>query len=422
MPTMVEIPGVGEVEFPDGMTLDQIQVEAGKLSSLPQMGTPQPQPPQPESSILGAASRGAGEQILGNIAALPDVVARGVQGFRGLLAGQPGQALEAVRTEQIPTPSGREINAALAGVEALPAGLFRGEPIEAFRRAQSEERALSEQAESERPFATNVGQVGGDALTMLGLRVPGVTARAALPAAAAPATAGALTLPRLTSNILRSAPIAKLGKVLGRSGEAAAEGAVIAALNDNDPLFTAAASAGAQAIGTLSAEVFRTGIGKTFIGLAALMLAAREAIPGFDPGVFDVVDIAANKVGLGLITGLVTALPAARLSGRNQTAATAMLLDAVSSMPRNSMQSMMDGLIGSMQSGTDSAATAARQMLDQAATVTDDQVRRFERAVRNGDVSEFDELAAELAPSGGAENNGDPADPEIERLLQKYGQ
>ena len=349
----------------------------------------------PDSTVVGAAARGAGEKILGNIAALPDVAARGFQGVRQLLAGQPGQALEAVRTEQIPTPSGREVNAFLAGVESLPRGLVSGQPIAAFREAQQEVLGESEQMARERPIATGAGEVAGDALTMLALRAPGVSARAALPAAAAPTAGGTVTLPRLAQQVLRSGPVAKLARGLGRTGEAGAEGAVIAALNDNDPLFTSGAAAGAQVAGSLTTAALRNP-GKTFVGLAALILATREAIPTFDPSVFEAVDVAANKVGLGIVTGLVTALPAARLAGRNQSAAASALLDAVSALPRGSMQSVLDSVIASGQRGTDSAAQVAQRVLNDAESLTEDQIRRFERAVRNSDAEEFDELLGEL--------------------------
>jgi len=167
-------------------------------------------------------------------------------------------------------------------------------------------------------------------------------------------------------------------------------------LNDNDPLFTAGASAGAQLVGSLSTEALRNPA-KTFIGMAALMLATREAIPGFDPGVFEAIDASANKVGLGIVTGLLTALPASRLSGRNQSAATAVLLDAISTLPRASMQSVLDSVIETMRSGTDSAKKAAQSMLNQVDTVTDEQISRFEKAFKSGDAGEFDALAEDLA-------------------------
>jgi hypothetical protein len=343
------------------------------------------QKPQSQTSALGAGALSTGETILGNIAALPDVAARRVQGVRGLLAGQPGQALEAVRTQQLPRPSGREVNAFLAGVEALPGGLLSGAPVEAFQQAQAEQRAESAQAAQERPVATGAGAIAGDALTLLGLRVPGVAGRAALPARAAPVATGQLTVPAALRGVFQSKPVASLTRGLGRAGEAGAEGALISLLNENDPLATAGLSAGAQAAGSFASAALRNP-GKTVLGTAALLLATRDIIPTVDLSVFEIADVASSKTGLAILGGLLLSGPAQRLSGRNQTAAAAILLDAVTALPRGGMQSAIDASIEALRTGSDAIQRVAGGILKDPDAFTPAQIKRFEQAARSGEI------------------------------------
>lgn len=257
MPTTVEIPGVGTVEFPDSMSRDEIAGAARGLMA-------EQQQPEPEIGFGEAFGRAGLERFISNAIGLPNLLAtgaanvgaaflpseqgpprdiinllgRGIRGATGgavdpIAAGERTRAATPALGERVlPLPEAQDVVA--AGEAAIPGRTF------------PEAQQRQELAREQRPGATLAGEVGADVATLLGGRLPFAAARARLPTPAPrpPIPPG---LKRQIDDIVRSKVVGGLGRGVQRAAETGTEGAVLALLDEGDPVNTALLSAGGQA-------------------------------------------------------------------------------------------------------------------------------------------------------------------------------
>lgn len=142
MPQQIDVPGIGVVEFPDGMNDDQI-AEAIR-SNLPQGSS------APGISTATAAGRGAAQ---GLTLGLNDEM-RGVIEAGGVAPNEP---------------------ASLGGLVRGGFNLLTGSGQDAYRAAVDRTRNELEEARKQAPIATTVGEVGGALAGGLGLAGSGLS-------------------------------------------------------------------------------------------------------------------------------------------------------------------------------------------------------------------------------------------------------
>lgn len=246
--------------------------------------------PLPEGDVdRNALTRGFGEAFLDNLMGTPDLVLTG--GTR-MLTGQPlveppfappnpegtpepPVKLPRVGERVLPLPRGEQV---MAGAEAAGRTLAGGESLPAEYRGA---RIRQEAAQAQEPGIFGAGQVLGDVATLVTGRMPFARRLARRPQG----------LPRINDNqvadtleaigrsnpdlaprvveLIGSARLAspgasrlwgrvseKLGRAFRKSAEKGLEGAVLGALQENDPLTTGALAAGGQLATSIAGGAF----------------------------------------------------------------------------------------------------------------------------------------------------------------------
>jgi hypothetical protein len=246
MPQIIEIPGVGEVEFPDEMGDEEIVAAVQKLSGPQPVAAHEPgaevyRPPrvgQVESALRGGLqglSSGWGEELTANAAA-------GREGTPSLLRGvvQPGAPFADV----------------LQQGAGLLARLGRG-GRETYGRTREAERTANRAAEEANPRTYLASQVAGAVAPSLVGGAPATGGRALLQAAGLGAAQGAGYSD--ADEIRGLASDTALGTALGLAGYGAGQvlgkGAAATLRKGRDLVRTGTARAGTQATGEVAEEL-----------------------------------------------------------------------------------------------------------------------------------------------------------------------
>lgn len=215
------------------------------------------------------------------------------------------------------------------------------------------------QARQDRPVASVAGDVLGDVATLVTGRAPlaraardrRFAARANPVDKAVEATTppkGLEALRQTADDVVQSKLVQSLKRGGIRIAETGLEGAVIGALNDDDPLTSGAMAAGAQTAGSALLSISEGVLGRR--GRNLVMAAAattsfiqlfKSATPGDRDRILESTESAFNKIAATLVLGgLAGAAGMGRVGGRLPDRLPA-FADAVTSIPRGSVVSLL---------------------------------------------------------------------------------
>jgi len=272
--------------------------------------------------VLGMAIRGATGGMIDPIA--------GAEAYDEM-APQLGQCV-------LPLPRGDQAVAAAIAADALMKGQdFH--PIDRYRA----EMARSAELRDAHPIASTLGDVGGDVATVLTGRLP-LSARMVEAEKKLMGQAPNVTLTpgvrKLLDEWYTSTASKEFRRGVRRAGETGIEGAVLAAVNEGDPVATAAWSAGTQAAASLPMWAIAgkgpltTRLGAIALSSLVLHQMSKEATPLGQENIFDVVQSADDAFrGVTLTAGTALAATLAGM-GRVRSANVPKLADAMTAVPR----------------------------------------------------------------------------------------
>ena len=218
-------------------------------------------------------------------------------------------------------------------------------------REQALERTL-ELGESN-PLAASTGEVAGDVATLVAGRAP--IARAVrnrrLSSPSRPSTPIEPGTKQLLDDIVNSRVIKGLKSGGVKVGEAGLEGAVLAALNDEDPLNSSALAAGSQAAGSLFIQgtegVFGRG-GRNLALTAATTMGFIQLFKTVTPGgrdrILESSESAFDKIAALIALGGLASITGFGRSGERLSNQVPIFADAITSIPRGSVLSVLSDL------------------------------------------------------------------------------
>jgi hypothetical protein len=270
---------------------------------------------------LEAIARGAGERVVGMGTNLANTAIRGVLGTSTPVPDRPPER------------------------EPMFPGLD-------FKVPQVPRLDLTSETRETNPIATRFGEFVGDFAALIGLRRPFKPAFALRGQKGAVLSEKAAGMPagirRQLREIMESSASRAFGRGMGRVGEAGMEGAMLAALDEGDPLITGGVAAGTQAIGSMSHQALSGLFTKTglIVGAGAGLVVwqmVKEMTPGGRDRILESSEQVARKLGFLMAAGAVTTMAgSARVSGSNSLMNNMpVLADALTAFPRTGIISMV---------------------------------------------------------------------------------
>lgn len=386
---------------------------------------------KPQAQPLAAATGAGLERFIDNALGVPEFIARGVdyaEALPGRLIGEDNAAfLFGEGSRPVPAdesvlglPSGREV---MAGVSSLP-GILQGQaPSEAFGAALADRQQIEESA----PFAAAVGQLGGDAASLMSGRLP---IRAAGAPSAVGQSGGLLDntidqgLSRFSANLGAKAAGAETGiarqakeivdsdffresaRGFGRAAETGLEAAVLSAVQDADPIETAGIAAGGQlaasaGLATVAGMGDAVGpsrygpVARRVIGLSITAGIGGAVLAALQQNPVEAIENSFDKITAGLIVGAAATIGKRPKSDgllKNFPA----IADTILAVPRA-------GMINLAQAMAEDEPTQelVMRMKDAPDTITEKQATMIHKAIKDGNVKEVArELRTQNTQSG----------------------
>lgn len=281
-------------------------------------------------------------------------------------------------------PQAREtIESALSGENILAGGeavLGRD-----FSEAQQRQQEMNRRAAEQQPFATAAGE-------MVGAGVELATGRAGLGIRARPGrmTPPPSVQPQFNDIISKSVrglrdTGVKVGRAGQKAGEVGLEGAVLAVLDDGDPVATAGLAAAAQAGGSASLFLLERPLIRLLPTVATATVGSLifQAVAPGDRNVFEATDFAVDKiilaVGLGTLSGLAGA---GRLQGIAAERAP-ILADAINAVPRGALLSRLSEFTRESERGENTLFRITDKMRTNPGFFTPGEADRLGRAMNS---------------------------------------
>lgn len=422
MTTVVDIPGVGEVEFPGGMSRAEIQTAAARLARQ-QQGDPlnlQPEmvPGVPQTRMSAvtrrdpaaaeALLRGAASQFSQNVANTPNLALTALMNIPTVRSMLPGRAsgirIPRIGDEVIPTPSGEQIVAGAETAAQIPGAALRGDEINLsrmFGRNLADADALAR----ENPTAARIGGILGDGATLAAGRIPLARIATARPAAnTLPVVFREPGVRRLLDRAVNSRASASFLRGVKRAGETGVEAAVLAALDGADPVQTGIYGATAQAAGS-TALTFGNFVKKkplASLAFAALTTAAslqvlKSASPGGADSVIDSIEGGFDKtVALAALAALAGAAGTGRARGTAISEDLPRAIEGGTALLRGSMISILKTAADEEARGVSTTSQTLQHLAASPGRFTEQQIKALERGFRDGT---FTAVAQRLAES-----------------------
>ncbi|ANO50847.1 hypothetical protein [Woeseia oceani] len=298
----------------------------------------------------------------------------------------------------VPTPSGSNI---VAGTEALmniPGGLLGNalsdEPLALGQRFK-EAKTRAKSGATEHPIANLLGTFVGDGATIATGRMPFAKSlarsRAPTPPNFSALDAGSR---RLFERVLSSKSVQSLQRGTGRAVETGIEGAVLASLNEGNPLEVAAYSSALQITGstTLAATkgIFRNP-GRVALAAIVAHQVGKSLAPGGNNYVLPTIEEGFDTVSLGMVLGLLAGSAGlGRMRGTKIAEDLSKTIDALTSVPRGSALSLVREI------ADDQGGRNVERVLNQFVRDPDffdpDSRMRLERAITDEEVSLTDTI------------------------------
>jgi len=285
-----------------------------------------------------------------------------------------------------------------ASLAALVGKLYGGpteEDIAAVDAAQS----------AEFPTATALGEMAGDTASLIIGKAPfskGAAARAARREKKISSAAHAerkFFSPEAPDEALasfgKSGTVQKIRRWAGRTGEAAAEGAVLGLIKGQDPVelagWTAGANAGAGILKGAAQTHFvniKNPVAR-FVTNSAIMAGSLLVLDGVLPGEDDLKDYEAldkaMKKGIYAVSvGLASGLVAGRARSNRFSALAPKFMDAITSAPRHALTSTISAILGRPPEERKALIDKVSTLGDRAGELSADQIRKLNGAIEKG--------------------------------------
>jgi hypothetical protein len=364
-----------------------------------------PEPPGIPPTALGNYTLSTAQGIANNILAAPSVA--------GDILSYPGRQLKSsiegkglANLSVFPKPTVEGIAAKLRAAT--------GETTEAEARANIQEAEARRQEKF--PWSTYLGDVSGDIATLAMGRGPFVEGLRAKEVDLGRKIAHGKTMyeswPFLNklerAKVLNQSPGYNLFKRgLGRAGEAGVEGATLGLLHGGDPVESAFFSAGAQGMMSAATDVFTRKFFKmpsrvaTFAVnggiLTGVLYAADVALPGQAKD-YEAQKTAAQKMLWGYGLGGLTALMSTRARSGFVSATAPHIADALGSIPRNAMQSILTRYLGSAPAERKTMKAKIEAMYSGLDKYTLPQLRELSDAFASGNADRFFTTLKRIGP------------------------
>ena len=388
---------MAEQVYKNPQTGERIVFRNGQwVPASPLQGVPGSSTQRPTSAIIGD---NLARTFANNVMALPSATG-------DLLAGAAGLAKTAVETpfadggflqrlqantqsqqqqfpanllRAIPRPTVEGITSTLRAAPALMPG---GEsPKDAYNRAMTATTDAQALEQQQRPGATMVGDIGGDVLTLAVGRqpfakglvenargIPSITNKVTrdaletiareqpelVPQIAEIIGSSRLAAPgaqRMYRRMVESGPVSSIIRGLGKGAEASLEGAVMAAIHENDPIVNAGLAGGGQLALSLSGTLLGVPTSMKQLalkagGLFALFRVGQEFLPG-DNSTYTATDSAFNKIAMALTLGATSQVLGGRFRGsevvgRKFAEDMPRLADIINTIPRGALISLIN--------------------------------------------------------------------------------
>lgn len=360
-----------------------LRAELEALRQLRQSRPAAPAQPQVPPPSIG---RRAAARFLANVISTPEAVGdlleiggAGLQAVAGAGRGSIGERFQAARQQQagqfpasvlssFPSPTAEQVLAttetlkaapqfsgrALSSAQVNPARALMNPAMEAGRAfgaavvpaasSQFQQELQTQQAQTEQhPFAAGMGDVLGDVGTLLAMR-PAMRPRLGA-LTRRPVSVSRETVDIIDSAANRLASVTGFAKRLGaQAGEAGFEGALLAAMDDGDPLAAAGWTAGAQLGGSLAmrgTQAFARYPWRTIGGLALAHWTYRALAPGGQGPIEDVRDDTIQTMLTTFGLGALAALGGAGRLAPGRTAVRDRFIDAFDTIRRAPLASLM---------------------------------------------------------------------------------
>lgn len=433
---LVDIPGVGQVEFPDSMSVDEIRAAAARLHGAP---------PEQKQSPITTGTRSALAGYLDNFLNIPNVIAttaqdalpespsEKLQGFRELRSHvQGGGRLQDFPVERpdnrtrdiLPLPDSNDVfsiadilgqAAGAVGTGDIPIGGFAdGLPatgiapqgrssISTLEEAKLRQSELTRLGEEQNPTAHTVGEISGDAATLLTGRFGGAnairSARDVRVAQRAVETARrSESLPfgvkRYVTGVFENLDSNGVKAILSRAGEAGFEGAVLSILQDGDPIEVGAYSAGGQLAGSTVLSLMPTSakntvkFGAAIAGVTALARFGQEFSPG-ENNIFTATDVAFEKAKVALLLGIASgAAGAGRIRSGGFADNFPVLAESITQIPRGATISLINRMVSEKEDGGNTTETILNKLSTDPDYFGENIRNRLDRAIRNNTIGE----------------------------------
>lgn len=367
-------------------------------------------------AFYDATSRTLINNVLATPRAAGDMLAAGAAGIEGgvskLFGGEfnfgerfaeqqgkfPASALRAV-----PAPKIEDIGAA---TRALPALMPGGESFgDAFQANRAETSAEMGTMHAEHPFAIAAGGLAGDAATLATGRLPlakGINKLESKLTAKAPELFFGSTkamdpgVGRLATRVITSPAMKSVARGAGRSVEAGFEAATLDLLKGDDPLETAAYAAGGQMAGSfllhagkglLSGGPLKAGakLGLAAFSAGSIVQMLKSATPGGKDFILQSLETGYDKVTYGLVLGAVAGLAGGgRLRGGKLAEDLPKLTDAIATIPRGAMISLIEGFVDAPEPQQQQMETILVKLAEDPEYFGEGSTNRLSLAIENG--------------------------------------
>lgn len=249
------------------------------------------------------------------------------------------------------------------------------------------------------PKSAFAGDLFGDALTLMTGRVPLTRARRRRLIEEEPVfTPGANNIYGSMKDTAQSKFAQSLGSGIKKAGETTFEGAMLAALNDNDPLKTAAMSAGAQAVGSMTTAAAAVALAhpekSLLAGLVAIQMF-KTVTPGGRDRILESSESTFDKYVAMMALGTVAALGGFGSQTPKQLKQWGAYGDSFATLRRGSVLSLLSDISNDAESGGNTTESVLQQLATEPEYFGKTATRRLIRAYKNGTFGdEIDKLAS----------------------------
>ena len=280
-------------------------------------------------------------------------------------------------------------------------------PISSLDQARANQQQITDTGRQEHGGHAFAGDIAGDVAALTMLRAPVAKQRALGEMASKTATDAAKTatsgytlgtaptvMQGLESAFSKSTRLRTLANRAGRSAEAGFEGAAISLLNEGDPLETAAYSAGSQAMGSMllggTHSLFKgdlvsaaMNLGASAFAIGSVLQLAKSGTPGGENFILDSIESGYDKVLLGIALGGLSAVGGmGRVTSGFSTTALPRVADAISSVPRAGVISVIQEITNDQQS-----QQVLEKVMRDPSAFSSAATRILQRAINNEKVS-----------------------------------